>query len=139
MEPEPAPGVGEATSPEATLVATVETLLAEVHPRQQPRPVALDSALEKDLGLDSLARAELLLRLETAFGVALPERLLAEAETPRDLLEAVARAAPGDQATAPGTTRPELVAIGGGRATAAAAESAPESAPTLPAVLAWHA
>ena len=48
--------------------------------------VALDSSLERDLGLDSLARVELVLRLEREFGVSLPEQALATAETPRDLL-----------------------------------------------------
>ena len=48
--------------------------------------VTLDSALEKELGLDSLARVELVLRLEREFAVSLPEQALATAETPRDLL-----------------------------------------------------
>ncbi len=48
--------------------------------------VALDSSLERDLGLDSLARVELILRVEREFGVSLPEQALASAETPRDLL-----------------------------------------------------
>jgi acyl carrier protein len=48
--------------------------------------VALDSSLERDLGLDSLARVELVLRLEREFGASLPEQALASSETPRDLL-----------------------------------------------------
>src|SRR6185503_8382806 len=48
--------------------------------------VSLDSSLERDLGLDSLARVELVLRLEREFGAALPEQALASSETPRDLL-----------------------------------------------------
>jgi acyl carrier protein len=48
--------------------------------------VALDSSLERDLGLDSLARVELVLRLERDFAVSLPEQALASSETPRDLL-----------------------------------------------------
>jgi len=48
--------------------------------------VALDSSLEKELGLDSLARVELVLRLERVFGASLPEQALATSETPRDLL-----------------------------------------------------
>ncbi len=46
----------------------------------------LDNSLEKDLGLDSLARVELLARIERHFGLVLPERIFTEAETPRDLL-----------------------------------------------------
>jgi acyl carrier protein len=44
----------------------------------------LDSSLERDLGLDSLARVELVLRLEREFGASLAEQALAAAETPRD-------------------------------------------------------
>ena len=59
--------------------------------------VALDSSLERDLGLDSLARVELVLRLEREFRASLPEQALASSETPRDLLRfllAAAGAAP---------------------------------------------
>jgi acyl carrier protein len=51
--------------------------------------IALDSSLDRDLGLDSLARVELILRVEREFGVTLPEQALASAETPRDLLRFV--------------------------------------------------
>src|SRR6185503_2501900 len=138
MEPDVTPTAvaAAAAAPGAdTLLATLQSLVAELHPRQAPRPVRLDSALERDLGLDSLARAELLLRLEAAFGVALPEKLLAEAETPRDLLQAIERAAP---AAASGAARTHAAAIEAAPF-AGAAESAPENEPTLNAVLAWHA
>jgi acyl carrier protein len=55
--------------------------------------VSLDSSLERDLGLDSLARVELVLRLEREFGASLPEQALASAETPRDLLRFLMAAA----------------------------------------------
>ena len=48
--------------------------------------VTLDSSLERELGLDSLARVELVLRLEQTFGASLPEQALGTSETPRDLL-----------------------------------------------------
>jgi acyl carrier protein len=48
--------------------------------------VTLDASLEKELGLDSLARVELVLRLEKEFAASLPEQALATSETPRDLL-----------------------------------------------------
>jgi 1-acyl-sn-glycerol-3-phosphate acyltransferase len=139
MEPDVTPSADAPVSaaPAAdTLLATVRTLAAELHPRQAARPVRLDSTLERDVGLDSLARAELLLRLEAAFGVALPEKLLAEAETPRDLLQAIERAAPA--AAGPASRARTATAIEA-EPKAGAAESAPEGAPTLNAVLAWHA
>jgi 1-acyl-sn-glycerol-3-phosphate acyltransferase len=68
----------------------VASLVDELHPRaQRAVPVELDSALERDLGFDSLSRVELMLRIERAFGVGLPEQLLTTAETPRDLLRAI--------------------------------------------------
>jgi acyl carrier protein len=93
---------------------------------------ALDSAFDRDLGLDSLGRVELLLRVERAFGVVLPEDTLQRAETPRDLLAALqsARPAPGGTAAAPPLqARTEV---------AAEAETEPGDATTLTDVLDWH-
>ncbi|MSQ87772.1 MAG: acyl-phosphate glycerol 3-phosphate acyltransferase [Betaproteobacteria bacterium] len=67
------------------LLKVVTEVAREARPHVEPR-VALDGSLEKELGLDSLARVELVLRLEKEFGVALPEQALATSETPRDLL-----------------------------------------------------
>ena len=52
------------------------------------------SLLDRDLGLGSLERVELLARLETEFGVRLPDRVAAEANTPEDLTRAIV-GAPG--------------------------------------------
>jgi 1-acyl-sn-glycerol-3-phosphate acyltransferase len=48
-----------------------------------------NASLEKDLGLGSLERVELVTRLESEFSVALPESVLAEAESPTDLVDAL--------------------------------------------------
>jgi 1-acyl-sn-glycerol-3-phosphate acyltransferase len=53
------------------------------------------SQLDRDLGLGSLERVELLARLETAFNIRLPDRVASEANTPEDLTRAIL--------TAPGT------------------------------------
>jgi 1-acyl-sn-glycerol-3-phosphate acyltransferase len=97
-----------------------------LHPRRRP-PVTLDSRLQQDLGLDSLSRAELLLRLEQAFEVTLPEQTLLSAETPRDLLLLLRGA------TAP---VPGLRAL---RPLAEGPSDRPSEAQTLMDVLAWHA
>ena len=47
------------------------------------------SHLDRDLGLGSLERVELLTRLEAAFGVRLPDRVAAEINTPEELTAAV--------------------------------------------------
>ena len=71
--------------PPEQLLAVVAAVAREARPHVEPH-ITLDSSLEKELGLDSLARVELVLRVEKEFGVALPEQALATSETPRDLL-----------------------------------------------------
>jgi 1-acyl-sn-glycerol-3-phosphate acyltransferase len=77
------------------LLVIVRDLALELHPHlRRTLSVDLDSDLDRDVGLDSLGRAELLLRLDRKFKVRLPERLIGDAQTPRDLLEAVLAATP---------------------------------------------
>lgn len=86
----------EKTAPEADytvpLLEVVRSLLEEIQAGSAPQIINLDSSLENDLGLDSLARVELLARIERHFGLSLPESLFAEAETPRDLLHELNKA-----------------------------------------------
>ncbi len=116
----------------ARLLSIVDRLVVEVRPSGRST-AGLDSKLDKDLGLDSLARVELLARIEQAFGVRLADELLGAAETPRDLLKAVAAGAPATETT-------------GERAVRRAPEQAeqeeqanPDGAATLVEVLQWHA
>jgi 1-acyl-sn-glycerol-3-phosphate acyltransferase len=74
----------------ARILELVQGLTAEVHPHASRVSVTLDSPFD-DLGIGSLELAELLLRVQDAFGVALPPHVLTGAETPRDLLRAVTR------------------------------------------------
>src|SRR3954463_6977394 len=67
------------------LLAVVAQVAREARPHVDAH-VTLDSSLERELGLDSLARVELVLRVERDFGASLPEQALASSETPRDLL-----------------------------------------------------
>jgi acyl carrier protein len=50
----------------AKLLKLVDALVAELRPGA-PLKARLDSRLDKDLGLDSLARVEVLARIEAAF------------------------------------------------------------------------
>jgi acyl carrier protein len=79
----------------AKFLRLVQDLVWELHPHMR-RTVAieLDSNLDRELGLDSLGRAELVLRIDRAFKVRLPDRLLGEANTPQDLLMALVAASP---------------------------------------------
>ena len=111
------------------LVEIAQGLSHELHPRRRTALRAgLSSSLERDWGFDSLSRAELLLRVERAFSVRLPEQLLGEAETLKDLLSALAgaRKPPSLNATARHIIAKE------------AAEPAPADATTLTEVLDWH-
>jgi 1-acyl-sn-glycerol-3-phosphate acyltransferase len=122
---------GQGNDELSTLTEVIESLLAELHsggevpPRVQP-----DSSLDRDLGLDSLTRLELFARIERRFGQALPDRIFAEAETPRDILRALAsnraRLLPGIEPII--HPRQPL-----GMATT------PDHASTLLEVLQWHA
>jgi 1-acyl-sn-glycerol-3-phosphate acyltransferase len=79
------------------VVSTVRDLALELHPlRRRTLDVRLDSDLDRDLGFDSLSRAELVLRLERQFGVDLPDRLISDATSPGDLVAALATAVPGE-------------------------------------------
>ena len=89
ISPAPAPGGAPAGLDADTLIALVAEIARELRVGgDAPPAVHLDTDLGRDLGLDSLTRMELLARLERAAGTSLPDRVLAEAETPRELLRA---------------------------------------------------
>jgi fatty-acyl-CoA synthase len=68
----------------------VAELLAELGSHRLPQEVKPSAHLERDLGLGSLERVELVQRISAAFHTTLSDRVAAEAETLADLLNAVA-------------------------------------------------
>lgn len=78
--------------PESAVMAAVRRVVAEMDRRHHARDVSLDSRMAADLGLDSLAVAEVLSLVGEELGVSLPSGLIAGVETPRDLVRAVGRA-----------------------------------------------
>ncbi len=70
------------------VVGVIRELAAELRGGRAPE-VALDSRLDRELGFDSLARLELLLRLQRRLGVSLSEERALAAETPRELVAAL--------------------------------------------------
>ncbi|MHA1165984.1 MAG: AMP-binding protein, partial [Alphaproteobacteria bacterium] len=113
------------------LLVVVHDLALELHPHlRRTLAVNLESDIDKDVGLDSLGRAELLLRLDREFKVRLPESLIGEAQTPRDLLDAVIAAAPDAVAR---RARAEVESI------LLPETTAPIQAATLIEVLSFHA
>ncbi|HEY4746239.1 MAG TPA: AMP-binding protein, partial [Steroidobacteraceae bacterium] len=111
------------------LLAVVAEVAREARPHFEAY-VALDSSLERELGLDSLARVELVLRLEREFAASLPEQALASSETPRDLLRFLLAGA-GQAPKAADRTVASLVQAEGVRP--------PDSAQTLTEALEYHA
>ncbi|MEK7759547.1 MAG: AMP-binding protein, partial [Pseudomonadota bacterium] len=139
-----------ADQPDALMLELVRQLATELRRQSGVATVRLDSLLERDLGFDSLARVELLARIEQAFGVGLPEQALVTAETPRDLLRAVqgctkvtsAKATSATQApllaqwalAQPGIAQPDKVQP----VIAGEAQAAPDTTDNLVALLDWH-
>lgn len=115
----------------AALLHEVRTLLEELRGGEALPEPRLDSDLEEELGLDSLSRVELVVRLERRFGRVLPESLAAAAASPGDLLAALQA---GDEA--PAQAPPQIPGTG-----PAAPEGAepPLAAETLNDVLLHHA
>jgi 1-acyl-sn-glycerol-3-phosphate acyltransferase len=110
------------------LLALIDHLVAELRPAASTR-ARLDSRLDKDLGLDSLARVELMARIEDAFSLRLNADLLGTAETPRALLEAILA---GGDATAEASVHHKREALED------ITEDRPDSAVNLVDILLWH-
>lgn len=70
------------------LLDVIRELATELRPAAARMPVRLDSRFAEDLGLDSLALAELRSRIEDSFGVVLPDDVLGAA-TVRQWLDAM--------------------------------------------------
>ena len=112
------------------LLGLIRKLALELHPhREGDLRITLDTSLERDLGLDSLARVELFYRLEQTFEVSLADQLLASAETPRDLLRGLAGAVRGPRTETLDTASATILD---------AVETFPHDARTLTEVLDWH-
>ena len=74
---------------EERVLEIVRELVAELGRESAPRSATASSHLDRDLGLGSLERVELLLRLEKTFGTRLDEEVLAGADTVQDLIDAL--------------------------------------------------
>src|SRR5580700_3008672 len=74
------------------VLEVVRELLSELGHESTVRSASAASHLDRDLGLGSLERVELLLRLEKSFGTRLDEEVLAAADTVQDLIAALGAA-----------------------------------------------
>ena len=115
------------------LLQVINALVAEVQPHRPSKAITLDTSFEKDLGLDSLTRVELISRVEKKFKLALPEQIIAEAGSARDLLRAIQGAAIPRPALH--ETGIQTVALDD---TGADVKVTPDDVVTLIDVLNWH-
>jgi 1-acyl-sn-glycerol-3-phosphate acyltransferase len=118
-------------SQEAAFLNLALELSRELHPSRRMRALTADSSLERDAGLDSLARMELLLRAEKRLGMRLPGHAILSAENFRDLFVAAD--------AAPARTFSPTAAGAGQESWTSAEEDWPESVETLVEALQWHA
>ena len=72
-----------------SLLSVIRELVGEVHPRWKNLHFTPDTHLEKELGLDSMARVELCTRLESSLGLKLDETVVAGATTANKILQAI--------------------------------------------------
>jgi non-ribosomal peptide synthetase component F len=129
MELTPPLKTAEQTPRELDLIAVVAGLVRELHPQRfRFIEVGPSSRIERDLGIDSLGRTELILRIERAFRVRLPAESFGQAETVDDLMRALERAAPAGGRPAVKVQTAALPSVPPARA-----------ARTLIEVLEWHA
>lgn len=79
----------DAGSIEEQILVVIRELLIELGSDRAAASLSMDSHLDRDLGLGSLERVELLVRLEARFKTRLPEEVAQEAETPLDWARAI--------------------------------------------------
>jgi len=73
----------------SSLLSLIRAMVGELHPQWKNLCFKPDTHLERELGLDSMARLELRLRIEDTLGIALDEEAAIRATTADDLLQAI--------------------------------------------------
>jgi acyl carrier protein len=113
---------------EARVLSITKGVAHEINPQRTVRAKP-GSLLQRDLGLDSLALAELLLRTEKEFKIRLPDDLMTRIETASDLIAEVVSASGSEVAK---ITQHAEWHVG------PAADSVPVDEETLMGILDWH-
>jgi 1-acyl-sn-glycerol-3-phosphate acyltransferase len=126
------PGVSAAGADSRSQREVIDIAREFVRELQGQRARAIDvtprSRLDRDLGIDSLGRTELILRIERALRVRLPPAAISEVETLADLIAMIDATAPRTSASPLAMRPPESLPQ----------VSAPIDAQTLTQVLDWH-
>ncbi len=125
----PQPPSPDPMSDAERLLGIVRGLARELRPNAPDvESLGLDHALERDFGLDSLARVELLVRIERELDTRLDEKTFIAADTPRDLLRLITAGAGAENPAPAGTPM-----VAGTKA-----DYPPEAAATLIGILDWR-
>lgn len=74
---------------------TGQMVIASLERIIEKKPVRLDYNLELDLGIDSLARVELIVALSSAFSIELPDTFMADIYSVKDLIRKIAEVKEG--------------------------------------------
>jgi 1-acyl-sn-glycerol-3-phosphate acyltransferase len=122
-------GQGCEVGDEEALLALIAELSRELNRRGGIHSASLESDIDRDLGLDSLARIELAARIEVRFGIVLEQEAAFSARTPADLL--------GLMAVSPLSGNTPLRAISPSKPRAEPGHPAAD-AKTLVEALEWH-
>jgi 1-acyl-sn-glycerol-3-phosphate acyltransferase len=97
MKERPVATPGAATLPAMSeLLVIISRLVGEVHPKWKHIRFSPDTLLERELGLDSLARMELRTRISRETGIELDEQAAMASATPQELLCAMRASLQGE-------------------------------------------
>jgi 1-acyl-sn-glycerol-3-phosphate acyltransferase len=91
---------------EAQVIAITRDLLEELGSPQARCTPSVSAQLDRDLGLGSLERVELLVRLSRAFRTSLPDRVVAEADTLNEVIAALTETPTAPASPLHGTASP---------------------------------
>ena len=93
-EPDNTPATGSLPDMQQ-LLTVIRTMVGEVHPHWKNLHFTADTHLERELGLDSMARVELHTRIESSLGVTLDTGMAVCATTPNILMQLIQLGANG--------------------------------------------
>ncbi|MEE8128854.1 MAG: acyl carrier protein, partial [Vicinamibacterales bacterium] len=97
----PTPSPDDHAALERHILQLVGQLVGELRPGSAAAGIGPDDSLERELGIGSLERVELLTRIERGVGVRLADSVMAAADTPADLVRAVVASEPAVAETLP--------------------------------------
>ncbi len=94
------------TEAEKVLLTIVRDFLSEFKTERAVNQLNINASLERDLGIDSLGRVELFLRIEKGFSIHFDDALMIEANTLKDIAVAIQKAGPIHQTVLNAFTTP---------------------------------